>query len=54
MSAGMMKYLFYGITAFMALILTLRFLDRIPLWGWILFCIALGAVYWGYRKWRKF
>ena len=37
---NMYKYLFIGIVAVMGLVLTLRFLDRIPLWGWALFFSA--------------
>ncbi len=48
------KYLFMGILLVMGLVLTLRFIDRIPLWVWPVFCVALGVVYWLYKKWRKF
>lgn len=48
----MVKYLFAIIMGFMALFLVLRILDSISLWGWALFFCTLGAVYWGYVRWR--
>ncbi len=49
---NMYKYLFVGIVAFMGVVFTLRFLDRIPLWAWVLFFFGMGAVYFVYRKRR--
>ena len=53
MTTNLMKYAFWGLLGFMALVLTLRFLEGVPLWMWALFCLGLGGLYLLYKRWMK-